>query len=308
LSVPESAFSLLLRRFTARLRITRYRLAELTVTRFLFALVKEMGHDDVSNMAATISYYAFLSLFPLILALIAIFGLILPSQSVQQQILNFFSQYFPGSMTVLQNNIDDIIRFRGALGVIGILGLLWSSTAMFGVVSRGINRAWDIQYQHPFYIKKPREIAMVLGSGILLLLSLGTSALFSLLGSQGIPLSGTLIHLATIIIAFLFSLLIFSLVYKAMPITFVSWKYVWPGAVLATVVFEAGKTLFVFYLNHYNNYDRIYGSVASVIVMLVWTYFSAYILLFGAEFSSMLHRFKRDGAAPEDITSNKIQV
>jgi membrane protein len=308
LSVPESAFPLLLRRIAARLRITRYRLAELTVTRFLIALIKEVGRDDVSNMAATISYYAFLSLFPLILALIAIFGLILPSQSVQQQILNFFSQYFPGSMTILQNNIDDIIRFRGTLGVVGILGLLWSSTGMFGVVSRGINRAWDIQYQHPFYIKKPREIAMVLGSGILLLLSLGASALFSLLGSQGIPLSGALIHLATIIVAFLFSLLIFSLVYKAMPITFVSWKFVWPGAVLATLLFESGKTLFVFYLNHYNNYDRIYGSVASVIVMLVWTYFSAYILLLGAEFSSMLHRFKRDGTAPEDITSSKNQV
>ena len=79
-------------------------------------------------MAAEIAYYAFLSLFPLMLGLIAILGLFLPSATVQQQIINFFAQYLPGSVSILQTSIPGIIELRGAFGIIGIVGLVWSGT------------------------------------------------------------------------------------------------------------------------------------------------------------------------------------
>ena len=80
-----------------------------------------------------------------------------------------------------------------------------------------------------------------------------------------------------------------------MPVVIVSWRFIWPGALLSAVLFEAAKTVFVIYLNHFSSFDRIYGSIASVIVLLVWVYYSAYIFLLGAEFSSMLFRLKREG-------------
>ena len=261
---------------------------------FIVVLVKKMGRDDVTVLAAAIAYYGFLSIFPLALALIALFGLALPSQHLQDQVLNFFSQTFPGSGDLLQQNLTDIIRYRGALGAVALLGLLWSSTAIFSAVSLGVNRAWGIQHQHPLYIKKPREIAMVLATGVLLLLSLALSGLFSFLDRNSLSFSGVPYTVATIATAFVLSLLVFSLVFNFLPVKRPGWAGVWPGALLSAFLFELGKYLFVQYLDHFGNYSRIYGSVASVIVMLVWIYFSAYIVLLGAEFNAVLRGFREE--------------
>jgi membrane protein len=268
------------------------------VPAFLVALVKKMSRDDVSVLAASIAYYGFLSVFPLALALIALSGMLLPSEHIQTQILDFFAQYFPGSGDFLQQNIADIIRYRGALGAIGLIGLIWSSTSIFSAVSLGVNRAWGVEHQHPLYIKKPREIAMVLATGILLLLSLGLSALFSFLDRNSLSFSGVPYTVATIATAYFFSLLVFSLVFNFLPVKRPGWAGVWPGAILSAFLFELGKYLFVQYLDHFGNYTRIYGSVASVIVMLLWTYFSAYILLLGAEFNAVLRRYRRGESQP----------
>jgi membrane protein len=279
----------------ARVRHFRTNLSELLAVRFFLALIQKIGQDEVFNNAAGIAYYAVLSLFPLLLSLIAILGLFLPSESVQQGLINFFAQYLPGSLNTLQDNIPDIIRFRSAIGIAGIVTLVWSATGVFSASARSINRAWDIQYKHPFYIKKPLEIAMVLGTGILFLFSLGASTFLSFLGGLSLPISGIIVNVGTAVIAFVFSLIIFLILHKLSLVVSVSWRHIWPGAVLSTLLFEIAKTLFVFYLNHFNHYDKIYGSIASAIVLLVWIYVSAFILLLGAEFSSMLFRLKREG-------------
>jgi membrane protein len=286
---------MLIRRAVFYLRRFKYNLLEYTSVRFTIALFRKMGHDNLSNMAAGISYYAFLSLFPLMLSLLAIFGLFLPSESLQQQLVRLFSQYLPGSTGILQASISDIIRLRGAFGIAGILGLVWSGTGVFSAVINAMNKAWDLKYEHPFYIKKPREIGMLLGAGALFLFSLGASAILTFIGSINLPLSGIIINTGTAVAAFVFSLVVFLLIHKFSPIVWVSWRHIWQGAILSTFLFEAAKTLFVLYLNHFNNFDKIYGSIASVIALLVWIYYSAFILLLGAEFNSLLFRLKREG-------------
>ena len=135
---------------------------------------------------------------------------------------------------------------------------------------------------------------MVLSSGVLILLSLGASTFFSLLGNFHI--TGLIASAGTAVIAFFFSLIIFLLLHKFMPVVIVSWRFIWPGALLSAVLFEAAKTVFsAIYLNHFSSFDRIYGSIASIIILLVRVFYSAYIFLLGAEFSSMLFRLKREG-------------
>jgi membrane protein len=264
---------------------------------FLLALGREIGQNDISNMAASVSYYAFLSLFPLLLSLLAIFSLFLPTESILQQLINLVSNYLPGSRGILENNIADVIRLRGPLGVIGILGLLWSGSGIFSAISHAVNRAWNIKYEHPFYIRKPREFLMLFIGGLLILLSLGATTLLSQIGKINLPISGSVVNVGTILIAFCFSLVVFTLTQKFTPHIGINWRNIWPGAILSTVLFEIAKTLFVFYLNNFNQYDKVYGSIASVIVLLVWIYFSAFILLLGVEFSALLFRLKRDGEA-----------
>lgn len=303
----DSFIPISIKHFSTRVKRLKSSLAEHLVVRFTVALFQEIGRNDASNMAASISYYAVLALFPLLLSLLAIMGLFLPSESVQKELVTFFSQSLPGSQSILQDNIPDIIRLRSAFGIIGVIGLIWSGTGVFSSVASAVNRSWHIQYKHPFYIKKPREIAMVLGAGLLFLLSFGASTFLSILGKLNLPFSGALVNIGTIVIAFFLSLTIFMLVHKFCPAVWVSWKHVWPGALLSTVLFEVAKTFFVLYLNHYQHYDKIYGSVASVIILLVWVYYSAFILILGAEFNSLLFRLRREGET-FDKSAEKIEI
>jgi membrane protein len=306
LGLSESGFISFLKRVKAKQNRIKIQMMENRAVKFVFALAREIGQDDISNMAASISYYAFLALFPLLLSLLSIFGLFFPSESILQQLINFVGSFLPGSKGILENNISEIVRLRGALGIVGIIGLLWSGSGVFTAINQAINRAWDIKYEHPFYIRKPREFLMLFIAGTLIVLSIGATTLLSQIGRINLPVSGAIVNIGTAILALFFSLVVFTLTHKFTPLNGISWRHVWPGAVLSTFLFEAAKTLFVFYLNNFNRYDVIYGSLASVIILLVWIYFSAFILLLGAEFSSLLFRLKREGESVTDPEHENI--
>jgi membrane protein len=293
----ETASSLFFKRIQFRLRRIQNNLSELVWIRFSLALIRKIGRDDISNLAAGIAYYAFLSLFPLLLSLLFIMSLMLPPESVVKQLGTFFAQFLPGSPDLLEKSILELTGFRAALGAAGIFGLLWSATGVFSSTTNAINRAWDIRYQHPFYIKKPKELLLVLGTGFLFLLSFATSTFLSMLGNLQLPISGLLVNIGTVIIAFAFSLMVFLLINKLLPALWVSWRHIWPGALISTVLFEIAKTFFVLYVNKFHSYDQIYGSIASIIILLVWIYYSAFIVLLGSEFNSMLFKFRREGDA-----------
>jgi membrane protein len=284
-----------IRRLTARVRRIRDRFAEITSVKFVAALLHKMGNDNISNLAAGISYFAFLSLFPLLLSLLAVFSLFLPEDTIRTRLIEFFGQYLPGSLGILQGSVSDILRFRGIVGLIGIAGLIWSATGVFSAITNAVNKAWEIPYQHPFWIKKPREIAMVAGTGLLFLLSLGTSTLLAHIGDLNLPISGVLVKFSTVVLALVFSLVVFLLVQKLSTAVWIGWRHIWPGALISTFLFEVAKTLFVFYLNTFSRYEVVYGSIASVIVTLVWIYYSAFILLLGAEVSALIFKVKREG-------------
>lgn len=254
--------------------------------------VQELGDDDASHMAAGIAYYAILSLFPLLLGLIAILGFFLPSETVQEELFDFFRRNLPGSIEMLERNITDVIHLRGTLGLLGILGLFWSGSGMFGAVSRTINRAWDIHRDRPFYVRKLRDIAMALGISILFLLSLGATSVFTVLSSTDLPFIGTAVNVGAVLLAFVLNLAIFFILYKFVPNTKTYWRYIWPGALLVAILFEIAKSVFVLYLGRFAHYELVYGSVGSVIVLLLWVYISAFILILGAEFSSEYGRMR----------------
>lgn len=252
------------------------------------------GNHNAAHMAAGVSYYAILSIFPLLLGLIAVFGFFLPSLNLQDELLNFFGKNLPGSADILKQNIASIVRIRGILGILSVVVLFWSGSTMFSAISLAINRAWDIRRFRHFFIRKASELAMALSTGVLFLLSLGASAIASILrGVSDLPAAILLIvDIGSRLVAFLLILAVFLLLYKLIPNTRTYWRYVWPGALLAAVLFEIARTVFVFYIDNFANYQLIYGSIASIIVLLVWIYYSAFIMILGAEFTFQYGRMR----------------
>ena len=282
------------------------RLLKIPAVRLVVHTIQELQADDATHMAAGVSYYAILSLFPLILALVAVLGIFLPSETIQEEIFSFFERNLPGTVDVLKENIEQVIQLRGAIGIVGIILLLWTASAMFGAISRTINRAWDVHRDRPFHIRKLRDLSMALGIGILFFLSLGATSIYSILRSTDLPVIGTALDIGARLLAFLPSFAIFLILYKFIPNTKTYWRYVWPGALLAAVLFEISKSIFVLYLDRFTTYELVYGSIGSVIALLFWIYVSAFILILGAEFSAEYGRM-RMGVARGVLISKHLE-
>ncbi len=267
-------------------------LKNIPVISFIIRVVDKMAKHDAGDLAASIAYYAFLSMFPLLLGMIALLGLFLPSEVVRQNIFNFTTTYFPGSDQFIARNLDMIIASRGALGIISIVGLFWTGSAIFGTFGRVINRAWDIYAQRAFFIRKPRELLLALGTGVLFIISTAATAFPAFIPVIDLPALETLVVITSRLIGFALLFIVITLLYKFMPNIKTAWRYVWPGAVLATILLEVARSLFAIYLSNIARYDMVYGSLEAVIVFLIWVYISAFIFIIGAEFSSEYTRIR----------------
>ena len=281
--------------------VGNHSIANNSLVAFGWRVFKELGDDDATHLSAGVAYYAVFSVFPLLLGLLAISGTVFTSITLQEQFLDYVTESMPGSKEFVSNNIEELVRFRGALGIGAILGLLWSGSSAFGAMSRAINRAWDVENDRPFYVAKTLHIVIALGVGILFLLSSFVSVAIELLSSYsrdlGLPeheffLNFGLGNLMLKAVPWAITLSVFLLLYRFVPNCKTYWRYIWTGAVVAAILFEASKGIFMWYLANVANYELIYGSVASMMVLLSWAYVSAFILILGAEISSEYERMR----------------
>jgi membrane protein len=264
------------------------------LVKFLMRVISEFGNDDGGTQAAGVAFYAFLSIFPLILGLIGLLGFFLNSAAIQDQLFSFFRENIPGAVDVLQSNIENVQSLRGTLGIIGVLGLLWSGSGVMAAVGHAINISWDIHREIQYYWKKLRDIGLTLGIGLLFVLSLASSAIFSFVPVGNIPVIGSsLVQIGLRVISFLLAWGMFLILFKIIPNAKTFWRYIWFGALVTAVLFEIGRTLVFFYLTNFSNYAMVYGSIASVIILLVWIYYSAIIVILGSELTAEYGRLRR---------------
>lgn len=278
-----------IRAWLARSRFTRNRPVIL-----MWRVIQEMAADDATHLAAGVAYYAIFSLFPLLLGLLFIVGLVGTSEEVKQDFVGFVTDNLPGSEQFVEDTLEGVVRFRGVLGIGALIGLLWSASAVFGAISRAVNRAWDVHQDRPFYIAKPRQIGMALVVGILFLLSSSATYSIELLTepTSGIPGQQVFLELAFRAVSWLVTLSIFLLMYRFIPNCKTYWRYIWPGALVASALLEISKTMFLWYLNNLASYDQ-FGAMASVMILLLWIYVSSLIVILGAEISSEFGRMQR---------------
>ena len=283
-----------------RSRSVIQRLRRITVLRLIARTLQEMSDDDATHMAAAMSYYALVSLFPLTLGLISLTSFFLEDAPTHQAIVDWVASFLPGSESLIEANIDVVLEARGTIGVFAIIGLFWTGSAVFGGITRSINRAWDVHTDRPLYLSKARQLVMALFTGLMFLFSTSISTflrIYERIAYLDFPYAEMLVKTGSVVIlyasSFVLILAVFLMLYKFVPNTKTYWRYIWVGAIVAAALFETTKNLFIWYLNTFTNFGSIYGTLASVVALLLWAYLSGLILILGAELSSEYGRIRQ---------------
>lgn len=264
----------------------------------------EFQQDEAEQLGAALAYYAMFSIFPLLLLLLAAFGVLLGSRSpIEQQIITFVatnvSEQLSGPLTEI---LDAVKRRAGTATGIGLVTLLLGASGVFQQLKRSFNKIWDVEPKKTqtgiasTIIATIRDrliaFAMVLAVGLLLLLSLVltgvTNALLTVLAS--VPLvGGSIGFIAGLVITIALNTLIFALLFKYLPDTSIRWGDVWVGALVTAILWEIAKRLLALYVE-FSSFASAYGVVGTALVIMVWIYFSSQILFLGAEFCQVYAR------------------
>ena len=286
-----------------RLRDWVYQLPAPPIVRSVAELVYRsflsFSRDDGSHMAAGVAYYSIFSLFPLALAVIAVGGLFVTPDQIEARVFDFLEVQLPGlgEGEVIRGNIEALVQARGALGAIAIVALLWSSRAVFGAVHRVMNRAWGVRETRHFLLYQVGQVAGAMAVVALFLASvmLGTVGR-AIVARTDVLLNGQFqVGALVTVLPFLTTLALLLVIYKVLPDAAVRWRDAAVAAVAASVLFELSKALFAYYLGNLSALDLVYGSVTTVVALMLFLYVMSMVLVLGAELASEYNRLSRAG-------------
>lgn len=276
----------------------------------------EFNNDHCALLAAAISYHVLFAFVPLVTFVVALFGWLMRDPTARASAVDWLVQLLP--LQGSENNLVlEIVRNvssqTGTLTVIGALGLMWSSTGIFGSIRSALNIAWGVPNKRGFFLDLLFDVGSLLGFGLLFAASMGGTVVLhslesSILRIPGISPTGvlsTMILIAGLLLPATFSFIAFLLLFRFVPNVRHRVHDVWVGALVAAVLFEAGKHAFAFYVAHFNRYQAIYGALGGVMLFMLWTYVSAIILLIGAEVAAERERRLR-GAPPSSVKSTTL--
>ena len=261
--------------------------------------VQRFLKDDCPQMAAAISYYALFSIFPLLTTLTGLVGLLLQDGHLREQVVNEVLKNIPFDQGEGRNAVVDAVtgvsQGSTAIGILGLLGMAWSGSAVFGAVRRALNKVYgDMAWKRPFVQQKLIDLAMVLAVGLFFIASIAATAALRIVRTHSEELAGwgylaeratVLWDIGSFLVPLALSFGAFLFLYALVPARRRGVQEIWPGALLAAVLFEVAKMSFSLYIEHFANYDVVYGSLGAVIALMFWVYVSSNIMLLGAELS-----------------------
>ena len=257
---------------------------------FCMDAINEFLDKNCPYIAGAIAFYTLISIFPLLLAIISVLGYLSPASAEEQQELALrTADIIPVSSDFIGETVASVVESRVVTGIVGIFGLLWGATVVFGAIRKGINAAWGITRPRPFLKERLIDFALVIGAGFLLFIVLLSSPTLSfvrgasgLLAPEAEYFNHTIWNITSRLILPSFAFATFLVLYRFIPNTEVKLSNVWAGALLASLAFDAANLAFVWYVQNYGHYNLLYGSVGTILATLTWVYLSAIILLFGA--------------------------
>ena len=262
-------------------------------------LVRLINSSDLTH-AAAIAYYALLSLFPFLLLVISMLGSITADEADRLTVLTFVFRYFPTQFDFVNTQLDAFRQTRVQLGVAGGLALIWASLGVFGAVTSAVNDAWGVEKQRSFLKHRMVSFLMlVAGGGVMIVGLLLVGAVQVAQASWfGVMLTRFRWLQALQTLAFTYSativlILAVGLVYYFIPNAKTRFRDVWVGAVLTGVLWRLALDGFSWYIGRSGQLTFIHGSIAAVVVFLLWIYVSSVILMYGVEFTAAYARLRR---------------
>jgi membrane protein len=272
--------------------------------------IREFKADNLTDLAAALTYYGVLAIFPLIIVLVSILGLI--GQSVIQPLLQNLGKVAPGpAKQIFTSAIQNIQSSRGTAGVLFIVGLaaaLWSASGYVAAFMRASNVVWDVKEGRPIWKTLPVRLGVTLVTVVLLAISALAVVLTGGLAKQVgnlIGVGGSAVTVWDIakwpVLLLIVALMLAILYYTAPNVRQPGFRWVTPGGILAVLLSVLASAAFAFYVANFSSYNKTYGALASVIVFLVWLWIINTVILLGAEFNAEIERGRQiEGGQPAE--------
>jgi membrane protein len=265
-----------------------------------------VGFYNSNNLthASSIAYFALLSLFPFLLLIFSLLGHFTASDGDRQAVVSFLFRYFPRQFDFLTTQLDAFRQQRVPLGIVSSILLVWTSLGFFGAITTAVNDAWGVEKQRSYFKSKLVAFVMLACAGMLMALALALVSAESVVRAswfalviERTPALLVLGGIASRWAATMMLVVVVGLVFFFVPNTRVRFRDVWIGAILTGVLWHGALAGFSWYVRDLSRFS-IHGSIAAVVVFLVWIYVSAVILLYGVEFTACFARLLGDLRLP----------
>lgn len=290
-------------RRTALRLLAEIRLTLLAIWR---GVVGFYNSDDLT-FASSIAYYSLLSLFPFFLLVFSILGSVTANPADRAAILEFILRYFPRQFEFVTTQLDSMQQARTQLGVAGSFLMIWAAMGVFGAITSAVNHAWGVDKQ-PSYLKhKLISFVMLVASSLLLLMGLvlvsavnvAETHWFAVVASRSPVELAVLHHFVVRWASTAVFIAVVGLVFYFVPNAKVRFRDVWVGAVVTGLLWRGALFGFSWYVRDLSRFSNVHGSIAAVVVFLVWIYISAVLLLYGVEITAANARLRRH--RPDEI-------
>jgi membrane protein len=260
--------------------------------------VKEIGADRIPSIAAETAYYFFFSLFPLLLFLTPLLGLMGNGQQLMESMLARLSSTMPAdTLSLLRRVLQEIVTSSGGAGImsIGVLLAGWSGSQIFGSLMDALNIAYDVTETRPWWKKQLLRIgALFVAGGIMLVATFifldGERVTQWIAATLGFGAAGAVVWNALqLVLAVCLLIATGVALFKLLPNVQQRWSHVIVASTVTTILWLAATLVFRLYVQHFGSYNKTYGTIGGVIVLLTWMYYSMFVLLVGGELASELH-------------------
>ncbi|WP_102347774.1 YihY/virulence factor BrkB family protein [Bacillus sp. Marseille-P3661] len=250
-------------------------------------------HDEVVGLAAQLAYFFLLSLFPFLIFLITLIGY-LPISQVD--VLGIVSEYAPGqTMHLIETTLNEIMdKQRGGLLSFGVIATIWSASNGINAIIRAMNRAYDVKENRSFIVSRLMAIVLTIAMIIVIIVALLLPVFGKAIGIfifTNLGLSESFLsvwNVMRIIISFFIMVIVLAALYRFAPNIRLTMREVWIGALFATVGWQIVSLAFSYFVTNFGNYSATYGSLGGIIILLIWFYLSAMVIVIGGEINAMI--------------------